>query len=47
MWRYPRRFLCTPASMLRADAISIAGSTSVEYVTRCDTKFIFVLDTRE
>ena len=33
--------------MLRADAISIAGSTSVKYVTRCDTKFILVLDTRD
>jgi hypothetical protein len=30
--------------MLRADGISIAGSTSVKYVTRCDGKFILVLD---
>jgi hypothetical protein len=30
--------------MLRADGISIAGSTSVNYVTRCDTTFILVLD---
>jgi hypothetical protein len=30
--------------MLRADGISIAGSTTVKYVTRCDTKFILVLD---
>ena len=30
--------------MLRADGISIAGSTSVKYVTRCDSKFILVLD---
>jgi hypothetical protein len=33
--------------MLRHDAISIAGSTSVEYITRCDTKFILVLDARD
>jgi hypothetical protein len=30
--------------MLRADGISIAGSTSVKYVTRYDSKFILVLD---
>jgi hypothetical protein len=30
--------------MLRADGFSIAGSTSVKYVTRCDTTFILVLD---
>jgi hypothetical protein len=30
--------------MLRADGISVAGSTSVKYVTRCDTHFILVLD---
>ena len=30
--------------MLRADGISVAGSGSVKYVTRCDTKFILVLD---
>jgi hypothetical protein len=30
--------------MLRADGISIAGSTSVKYVTHCDSKFILVLD---
>lgn len=30
--------------MLRAAGISIAGSTSVKYVTRCDSKFILVLD---
>ena len=29
--------------MLRADAISIAGSTSVKYITRCDPTFILVL----
>jgi hypothetical protein len=33
--------------MLRPDAISIAGSTSVKYVTRCDATFILVLDTRD
>jgi hypothetical protein len=33
--------------MLRADAISIAGSTSVKYITRCDPTFILVLDARE
>ena len=38
--------LHTPV-MLRADGISIAGSTSVKYVTRCDTKFILVLDVRD
>ena len=30
--------------MLRADGISLAGSTSVKYLTRYDTKFILVLD---
>jgi hypothetical protein len=30
--------------MLRADGMSAAGSTSVKYVTRCDTSFILVLD---
>jgi len=30
--------------MLRATGISIAGSTSVKYVTRCDDTFILVLD---
>ena len=30
--------------MLRADGFSVAGSTSVKYVTRCDTTFILVLD---
>jgi hypothetical protein len=30
--------------MLRADGISIAGSTSVKYVTRYDSKFFLVLD---
>ena len=29
--------------MLRADGIRIAGSTSVKYVTRCETSFILVL----
>ena len=33
--------------MLRADAISIAGSTSVKYITRCDAAFILVLDVRD
>jgi hypothetical protein len=33
--------------MLRADGISIAGSTSVKYVTRCDATFILVLDIRD
>ena len=33
--------------MLRADAISIAGSTSVKYITRCDPTFILVLDIRD
>ena len=33
--------------MLRANAISIAGSTSVKYVTRCDRTFILVLDVRD
>ena len=33
--------------MLRANAISIAGSTSVNYVTRCDRTFILVLDVRD
>lgn len=30
--------------MLRADGISVAGSTSVKYVTRCEASFILVLD---
>jgi hypothetical protein len=30
--------------MLRADGISVAGSTSVKYVTRHETSFILVLD---
>ena len=30
--------------MIRADGIGVAGSTSVKYVTRYDTKFILVLD---
>ena len=30
--------------MLRADGISIAGSTWVKYVTRCDATYIVVLD---
>ena len=30
--------------MLRANGLSIAGSTSVKYVTRCGTTFILVLD---
>jgi len=30
--------------MLRAEGISIAGSTSVKYVTRCDATYIVVLD---
>jgi hypothetical protein len=30
--------------MLRADGFSVAGSTSVKYVTRCDRTFILVLD---
>jgi hypothetical protein len=30
--------------MLRADGMSVAGSTSVKYVTRCETSFILVLD---
>jgi hypothetical protein len=33
--------------MLRADANSIAGSTWVKYVTRCDAAFIIVLDIRD
>jgi hypothetical protein len=33
--------------MLRANAISIAGSTSVKYITRCDAAFILVLDVRD
>lgn len=33
--------------MLQADGINIAGSTSVKYVTRCDSKFILVLDVRD
>ena len=33
--------------MLRGNAISIAGSTSVKYVTRCDRTFILVLDVRD
>ena len=33
--------------LLRANGISVAGSTSVKYVTRCDTKFILVLDLRD
>ena len=33
--------------LLRADGFSVACSTSVEYVTRCDTKFILVLDLRD
>jgi hypothetical protein len=33
--------------MLQADGISIAGSTLVKHVTRCDTKFILVLDVRD
>lgn len=31
--------------MLRADGISIAGSASVKYLTRCGAKFILVLET--
>jgi len=30
--------------MLRADGMSVAGSTSVKYVTRCQSSFILVLD---
>jgi hypothetical protein len=30
--------------MLRADGLSVAGSTSVKYVTRCAASFILVLD---
>ena len=30
--------------MLLADGISVAGSTSVKYVTRCEASFILVLD---
>ena len=30
--------------MLRADGMNVAGSASVKYVTRYDTKFILVLD---
>jgi hypothetical protein len=38
--------LRTPV-MLRAEGISVAGSASVRYVTRCaDNKFILVLDIR-
>ena len=33
--------------MLRSDAISIVGSTSVKYVTGCDPAFILLLDARE
>jgi hypothetical protein len=33
--------------MLRADATSIAGSTSVKFITRCDSTFILVLDVRD
>ena len=33
--------------VLRADAISIASSTSVKYITRCDSTFILVLEARE
>ena len=33
--------------LLRADGFGVACSTSVEYVTRCDTKFILVLDLRD
>jgi hypothetical protein len=33
--------------MLRADSISIAGSTSVKYITRCHPTFILVLDARD
>jgi hypothetical protein len=38
--------LHTPV-MLRADGISIAGSASVKHVTRCDTRFVVVLDTKD
>jgi len=30
--------------MLRADGMSVAGSSSVKYVTRCEASFILVLD---
>ena len=30
--------------MLRADGMNVAGETSVKYVTRCERKFILVLD---
>ena len=30
--------------LLRADGISLAGSASVSYATRCDDAFILVLD---
>lgn len=30
--------------MVRAHGISVAGSTSVKYVTRCEASFILVLD---
>jgi len=33
--------------MLRSYAISIASSTSVKYITRCDSTFILVLEARE
>jgi hypothetical protein len=33
--------------MLRADGMSVAGSTSVQYVTRCEASFILVLDLRD
>jgi len=35
--------LYTPV-MLRADGMSLAGSASVKHVTRCDARFIVVLD---
>jgi hypothetical protein len=30
--------------MLRADGMNVVGETSVKYVTRCERKFILVLD---
>ena len=30
--------------MLRADGMNVASETSVKYVTRCERKFILVLD---
>jgi hypothetical protein len=40
----PERIALHTRVMLRANEFSVADSTSVKYVTGCDTTFILVLD---